>query len=159
MLPSDVTMSTDIQFAFSFVSVLEIYLTSLGDAQTVGASNANQVDYDPLNPASLRIRFASILTVTSSVFKLEFGQFSASVFGHFRSVFGVGPRTKVVPNMALGYQLTRMRDLQEVQPARTTKQSVVGGPSGAVPAVPTMQVDPNFQQTLELLTQVLASTG
>ena len=55
MLPSVMTMSTDIQFAFSFVSALDICLTSFGDAQTVGAKNADQVDYSPLNPASLRL--------------------------------------------------------------------------------------------------------
>ncbi|BBG99542.1 hypothetical protein Prudu_234S000300 [Prunus dulcis] len=46
-------MSTDIQFAFSFVSALDICLTSFGDAQTVRARNADQADYGPLNPASL----------------------------------------------------------------------------------------------------------
>ena len=39
------------------------------------------------------------------------------------------------------------------------EQSVVGGPSGAVPTVPTMLGDPNFQQTLKLLTQALSSIG
>ncbi|CAL2229316.1 unnamed protein product [Prunus armeniaca] len=39
------------------------------------------------------------------------------------------------------------------------EQSFVGGPSGAAPAVPTMPGDPNFQQTLELLTQALSRTG
>ncbi|XP_020412808.1 uncharacterized protein LOC109947286 [Prunus persica] len=39
------------------------------------------------------------------------------------------------------------------------EQSVVGGSSGAVPAMPPMQGDPHFQQTLELLTQALARTG
>ncbi|BBH01918.1 hypothetical protein Prudu_012326, partial [Prunus dulcis] len=33
-LPSDMTMSTDIQFTFSFVSALHICLTSFGNAQT-----------------------------------------------------------------------------------------------------------------------------
>ncbi|KAI5323476.1 hypothetical protein L3X38_032548 [Prunus dulcis] len=37
------TISTDIQFAFSFVSALDICLTSFGDAQTVEARNADQV--------------------------------------------------------------------------------------------------------------------
>ncbi|CAL2257381.1 unnamed protein product [Prunus armeniaca] len=40
-----------------------------------------------------------------------------------------------------------------------TEQSFVGGPSGAAPAVPTMPGAPNFQQTLELLTQALSRTG
>ncbi|KAI5351032.1 hypothetical protein L3X38_003923 [Prunus dulcis] len=53
MLPSDMTMSTDIQVAFSFVSALDICLTSFGDARTMGARNADQADYGPLNPASL----------------------------------------------------------------------------------------------------------
>ncbi|KAI5334834.1 hypothetical protein L3X38_024967 [Prunus dulcis] len=39
------------------------------------------------------------------------------------------------------------------------EQSVVGGSSRAAPAVPTMQGDPNFQQTLELLAHALARTG
>ncbi|XP_020421244.1 uncharacterized protein LOC109949586 [Prunus persica] len=39
------------------------------------------------------------------------------------------------------------------------EQSVVGGSSGAVPAMPPMQGDPHFQQTLELLMQALARTG
>ena len=55
MLPSDMTMSTDIQFTFSFVSALDIYLTSFGDTRTVRAKNADQADYSPLNPASLRL--------------------------------------------------------------------------------------------------------
>ncbi|KAI5316553.1 hypothetical protein L3X38_036260 [Prunus dulcis] len=46
-------MSTDIQIAFSFVSALDICLTSFGDAWTVGARNADQADYGPPNPASL----------------------------------------------------------------------------------------------------------
>ncbi|KAI5323033.1 hypothetical protein L3X38_032105 [Prunus dulcis] len=54
-LPSDMTMSTDIQFAFSFVSALDICLKSFGDGGTVGARNADQADYGPLNPASLRL--------------------------------------------------------------------------------------------------------
>ncbi|KAI5343469.1 hypothetical protein L3X38_011345 [Prunus dulcis] len=54
MLPSDMTMSTDIQFAFNFVSALDICLTSFGDARTVRARNADQADYSPLNPTSLR---------------------------------------------------------------------------------------------------------
>ncbi|KAI5324266.1 hypothetical protein L3X38_033339 [Prunus dulcis] len=55
MLPSDMTMSTDIQVAFSFVSSLDICLTSFGDARTLGTRNADQTDYGPLNPASLRL--------------------------------------------------------------------------------------------------------
>ncbi|KAI5318585.1 hypothetical protein L3X38_038293 [Prunus dulcis] len=55
MLPSDMTMSTDIQVAFSFVSTLDICLTSFGEAGTVGARNADQADYGPLNPANLRL--------------------------------------------------------------------------------------------------------
>ncbi|BBN67773.1 Chalcone and stilbene synthase family protein [Prunus dulcis] len=55
MLPSDMTMSTDIQVAFNFVSALDICLTSFGDAGTVGARNADQANYGPLNPASLRL--------------------------------------------------------------------------------------------------------
>ncbi|KAI5351382.1 hypothetical protein L3X38_004273 [Prunus dulcis] len=35
MLPSDMMISTDIQVAFSFVSALDICLTSFGDARTV----------------------------------------------------------------------------------------------------------------------------
>ncbi|KAI5345650.1 hypothetical protein L3X38_013527 [Prunus dulcis] len=54
-LPSDMPMSTDIQFTFSFVSALDICLTSFGDAQTVSARIADQADYGPLNPASLRL--------------------------------------------------------------------------------------------------------
>ncbi|KAI5351511.1 hypothetical protein L3X38_004402 [Prunus dulcis] len=46
-------MSTDIQVAFSFVSALDICLTSFGGAGIVGARNADHVDYGPLNPASL----------------------------------------------------------------------------------------------------------
>ncbi|KAI5351974.1 hypothetical protein L3X38_004865 [Prunus dulcis] len=38
-----------------FVSALDICLTSFGDAQTVRARNADQADYGPLNPASLRL--------------------------------------------------------------------------------------------------------
>ncbi|KAI5317237.1 hypothetical protein L3X38_036944 [Prunus dulcis] len=53
MLPSDMMMSTDIQFTFSFVSALDICLTSFGDARTVRARIADQADYGPLNPASL----------------------------------------------------------------------------------------------------------
>ncbi|KAI5313712.1 hypothetical protein L3X38_042888 [Prunus dulcis] len=56
MLPSNMTMSTDIQVTFSFVSALDICLTSFGDARTVGDRNADQVDYGPLNPASLWLR-------------------------------------------------------------------------------------------------------
>ncbi|KAI5322147.1 hypothetical protein L3X38_031219 [Prunus dulcis] len=48
-------MSTDIQVAFSFVSMLDICFTSFGDARIVGARNADQADYGPLNPASLRL--------------------------------------------------------------------------------------------------------
>ncbi|KAI5313137.1 hypothetical protein L3X38_042311 [Prunus dulcis] len=48
-------MSTDIQFTFSSVSALDICLTSFGDARTVRARNADQADYGPLNPASLRL--------------------------------------------------------------------------------------------------------
>ncbi|BBH02587.1 hypothetical protein Prudu_013207 [Prunus dulcis] len=48
-------MSTNIQFAFSFVSALDICLTSFGDAGTVRARNDDQADYGPLNPASLRL--------------------------------------------------------------------------------------------------------
>ncbi|KAI5339576.1 hypothetical protein L3X38_018848 [Prunus dulcis] len=55
MLPSDMTMSTDIQVAVNFVSAFDICLTSFGDAGTVGARNADQVDYCPLNSASLRL--------------------------------------------------------------------------------------------------------
>ncbi|KAI5352206.1 hypothetical protein L3X38_005097 [Prunus dulcis] len=40
-------MPTDIQFTFSFVSALDICLTSFGDSRTT--------DYGPLNPASLRL--------------------------------------------------------------------------------------------------------
>ncbi|BBN68979.1 transposable element gene [Prunus dulcis] len=39
------------------------------------------------------------------------------------------------------------------------EQSFVGGPSGPAPPMPTMMGDPNFQQTLELLTQALSLTG
>ena len=56
MLPSDMTMSTGIQFTFSFVSAFDICLTSFGDARTVRARNADQADYGPLHPASLRLR-------------------------------------------------------------------------------------------------------
>ncbi|KAI5336428.1 hypothetical protein L3X38_015695 [Prunus dulcis] len=45
----------DIQFTFSFVSVLDICLTNFGDARTVRARIADQADYGPLNPASLRL--------------------------------------------------------------------------------------------------------
>ncbi|KAI5335276.1 hypothetical protein L3X38_025409 [Prunus dulcis] len=38
-----------------FVSALDIRLTSFGDAGTVRARNADQADYGPLNPASLRL--------------------------------------------------------------------------------------------------------
>ncbi|CAL2256387.1 unnamed protein product [Prunus armeniaca] len=38
----------------------------------------------------------------------------------------------------------------------SVEQYFVGGPSGAAPTVPTMPLDPNFQQTLELLTQALS---
>ncbi|KAI5352714.1 hypothetical protein L3X38_005606 [Prunus dulcis] len=55
MLPSNMTISTDIQFAFSFVSALDICLMSFGDARTVRARNADQADFGPLNPASLRL--------------------------------------------------------------------------------------------------------
>ncbi|CAL8168052.1 unnamed protein product [Prunus armeniaca] len=63
MLPSDMTMSTDIQVAFSFVSALDICLTSFGNARTVGARNADQADYGPLNPASLRLELSVILGI------------------------------------------------------------------------------------------------
>ncbi|KAI5331719.1 hypothetical protein L3X38_021845 [Prunus dulcis] len=49
------TMSTDIQFAFSFVSTLDICLTNFGDGRTVRARNADKADYGPLNPVSLRL--------------------------------------------------------------------------------------------------------
>ncbi|KAI5334264.1 hypothetical protein L3X38_024397 [Prunus dulcis] len=49
------TMSTDIQFTFSFVSALDICLTNFGDARTVRARIADQADYGPLNPACLRL--------------------------------------------------------------------------------------------------------
>ncbi|XP_021833422.1 uncharacterized protein LOC110773228 [Prunus avium] len=39
------------------------------------------------------------------------------------------------------------------------EQSYVGGQTGAVPEMATPQMDPNFQQTLELLTQALSRTG
>ncbi|KAI5312195.1 hypothetical protein L3X38_041368 [Prunus dulcis] len=45
MLSSDMTMSTDIQFTFSFVSALDIRLTSFRDARTVRARIADQADY------------------------------------------------------------------------------------------------------------------
>ncbi|CAL9004185.1 unnamed protein product, partial [Prunus brigantina] len=38
------------------------------------------------------------------------------------------------------------------------EQSYVGGLAGAVPVMPTPPIDPNFQQTLELLTQALSRT-
>ncbi|KAI5338918.1 hypothetical protein L3X38_018190 [Prunus dulcis] len=44
LLPSDMTMSTDILVAFGFVSVLDICPTSVGHTWTVGARNADQVD-------------------------------------------------------------------------------------------------------------------
>ncbi|KAI5318687.1 hypothetical protein L3X38_038395 [Prunus dulcis] len=40
---------------FQFVSALDICLTSFGDARTVRARIADQADYGPLNPASLRL--------------------------------------------------------------------------------------------------------
>ncbi|BBG93940.1 hypothetical protein Prudu_002098 [Prunus dulcis] len=36
-------------------NALDICLTSFGDARTVRARNADQADYGPLNPASLRL--------------------------------------------------------------------------------------------------------
>ncbi|KAI5316474.1 hypothetical protein L3X38_036181 [Prunus dulcis] len=57
MLPSEMTMSTDIQVAFSFVSALDICLTSFGDVGTVEARNADQANYGLLNPANLRLGF------------------------------------------------------------------------------------------------------
>ncbi|XP_020412075.1 uncharacterized protein LOC18786176 [Prunus persica] len=39
------------------------------------------------------------------------------------------------------------------------EQSYVGGSAGTVPVMPTPPIDPNFQQTLELLTQALSRTG
>lgn len=39
------------------------------------------------------------------------------------------------------------------------EQSYVGGLAGVVPVMPTPSIDPNFQQTLELLTQALSRTG
>ena len=57
MLPSDMMMSTDIQFTFSYVSALDICLTSFGDARTVSARIADQADYGLLNPASLRLGY------------------------------------------------------------------------------------------------------
>ncbi|KAI5351529.1 hypothetical protein L3X38_004420 [Prunus dulcis] len=51
MLPSDMTMSTDIQVAFSFVSAFDNCLTSFGDARTVGARNADQADFVSPRPA------------------------------------------------------------------------------------------------------------
>ncbi|KAI5316551.1 hypothetical protein L3X38_036258 [Prunus dulcis] len=41
--------------ASSDQDVLDICLTSFGDARTMGARNADQADYGPLNPASLRL--------------------------------------------------------------------------------------------------------
>ncbi|KAI5335242.1 hypothetical protein L3X38_025375 [Prunus dulcis] len=49
-------MSTDIQVAFSFVSALDICLMSFGNAGTVGARNADQAYYGPLNPTSLPLK-------------------------------------------------------------------------------------------------------
>ncbi|KAI5343835.1 hypothetical protein L3X38_011711 [Prunus dulcis] len=37
----------------------------------------------------------------SLIFELDFGRFWDSDSGHFRPVFGVGPRTKVIPNRVL----------------------------------------------------------
>ncbi|BBN67800.1 hypothetical protein Prudu_189S000700 [Prunus dulcis] len=54
MLPSDMMMSTDIQFTFSYVSALDICLMSFGDARTMSARIADQADYGLLNPASSR---------------------------------------------------------------------------------------------------------
>ncbi|KAI5338715.1 hypothetical protein L3X38_017987 [Prunus dulcis] len=53
MLPSDMMMSTDIQFTFSYVSALDICLMSFGDARTVSARIADQADYGLLIPARI----------------------------------------------------------------------------------------------------------
>ncbi|KAI5316251.1 hypothetical protein L3X38_045427 [Prunus dulcis] len=53
MLPSDMMMSTDIQFTYSSVSALDICLTSFGDTRT---EIADQADYGLLNPARIAAR-------------------------------------------------------------------------------------------------------
>ncbi|KAI5325299.1 hypothetical protein L3X38_034373 [Prunus dulcis] len=56
MLPSDMMMSTDIQFTNSSVSALDICLMSFGDARTMSARIAGQADYGPLIPARIAAR-------------------------------------------------------------------------------------------------------
>ncbi|BBH02698.1 hypothetical protein Prudu_013352 [Prunus dulcis] len=56
MLPSDMMMSTDIQFTNSSVSALDICLMSFGDARTMSARIADQADYGPLIPARIAAR-------------------------------------------------------------------------------------------------------
>ncbi|CAL8117135.1 unnamed protein product [Prunus armeniaca] len=40
------------------------------------------------------------VSVDSSIYELGFSRFSSHCSGHFQPLFGVGPRTKVVPNRA-----------------------------------------------------------
>ena len=56
MLPSDMMMSTDIQFTNSSVSALDICLMRFGDARTMSARIADQADYGPLIPARIAAR-------------------------------------------------------------------------------------------------------
>ncbi|KAI5317582.1 hypothetical protein L3X38_037289 [Prunus dulcis] len=46
-------------------------------------------------------RIGSILSVGNSIYELKFGRFWDRDSGHFRSVFGIGPKTKVAPNRVL----------------------------------------------------------
>ncbi|BBG99733.1 Leucine-rich repeat protein kinase family protein [Prunus dulcis] len=50
-------------------------------------------------------RIGSILSVGNSIFELKFGRFWDRDSGHFWSVFGVGPRTKVAPNRSRGFEI------------------------------------------------------
>ncbi|KAI5349008.1 hypothetical protein L3X38_001895 [Prunus dulcis] len=56
MLPSDMMMSTDIQFTNSSVSALDICLMSFGDARTMSARIADQADYGLLIPVRIAAR-------------------------------------------------------------------------------------------------------
>ncbi|BBN68210.1 hypothetical protein Prudu_333S000100 [Prunus dulcis] len=180
-LRSDMTMSTDIQVAFSFVSALDICLTSFGGARIVGARNADHVDYGPLNPASLPLG----LTLCHQDLPGELTDYQelTEFKGRATRSFVLGTRQMSITNrvsaripkgnlVSMGpkrggfrrgtKQSSRVKGqnpLPEQEEFPIPAPSFVGGPSGAAPAMPTMPGDPNFQQTLELLTQALSRTG
>ncbi|KAI5316203.1 hypothetical protein L3X38_045379 [Prunus dulcis] len=85
MLPSDMMMSTDIQFTYSSVSALDICLTSFGDTRTVSARIADQADYGLLIPArKLRIRLTTV-SASQGVSEPQTGRIQETVVSLIRN--------------------------------------------------------------------------